>query len=102
MKLLDTLTSTWFWIFFISLILLIFYTYDNKEDFAPIENYPTDPLPSVSSIKYNYINSDDVVNDKFESLYVFNKLQLPNRNINKPIHLMARSNGRVRQSRLIN
>lgn len=101
-KLKDTINSNIFWIIFISLVLLLLYLNDNKEDFSPLEKYPTDPLPSSSSLKYNFISNDDNVNDKFQSVMMFNNLSLPNNNLNKPVYLMARSNGRVRQPRLIN
>ena len=91
------------WIIIITLILILLYKYE-KENFSPLEDYPPDPLPTVSKLKYNYtyINNKDQINDNFESIFQFNKLFLPNKNLNKPIHLMARSSGRVRQKRLIN
>ena len=98
----DTINSNIFWIIFISFLLIILYLNDNKENFSPLEKYPTDPLPSSSSLKYNFISNNENVNDKFESVIAFNKSHLPNSNMNEPVYLMARSNGRVRQSRLIN
>lgn len=96
-----TLDNKLLWIIVFATILLLFYTCE-KEDFSPLNDYPPDPLPTVSTLKSNYINNQDTVNDKFESIFQFNKLFLPNGNLNNPVHLMARSNGRVRQRRLVN
>ena len=96
-----TLDNKLLWIIVFGTILLLFNTYE-KEDFAPLIDYPPDPLPTVSTLKSNYINNQDTVNDKYENILSFNKLFLPNGNLNKPVYLMARSNGRVRQRRLVN
>jgi hypothetical protein len=89
------------WIILFSSILIIFCKYE-KEDFSQLTDYPPDPLPSISLSKYNYINDKDIINDDFESISQFNKLFSPNKNLDKPVYLMARSNGRVRQKKLIN
>ena len=91
------------WIIIFTLILILLNKYE-KEKFSQLKDYPTDPFPSLSTIKQNYTyrNNQDPVNDNFESIFQFNKLFLPNKNMNNPVHLMARSNGRVRQKRLIN